>query len=96
MTEVTESFSYTPEELEEKYQSYEGAKDYFDYSYVRVAADTVETTNENGETAPLAPDETGPGAPIGRTRLMNYMIVRPYYVENEEQIPVLEDFIRSH
>nr|MCR5665090.1 SurA N-terminal domain-containing protein [Oscillospiraceae bacterium] len=35
---LSDSFTYTEEELEEQYRSYEGLKDYFDYSYVVVEA----------------------------------------------------------
>lgn len=53
-----------------------------------------------GETVELTvsdwADDANPGAPIGRTRLMNYMIVRPYYVGSEMQIPMLEEFVKTH
>ena len=35
---LSDSFSFTDEELEEQYRSYEGSRDYFDYSYVAVEA----------------------------------------------------------
>ncbi|MBQ9686980.1 MAG: peptidylprolyl isomerase [Oscillospiraceae bacterium] len=58
LTQVSDSFTYTPAELEETYQSYEGSHDYFDYSYAYVAAVTVETTDENGESSAAATEET--------------------------------------
>ena len=50
----SDSLSYTADELEEKYESYEGEKDYFDIAYYYVAAETVEA--EDGTSA--ATDET--------------------------------------
>ena len=55
---LTKSFTYTPEELEQKYQSFEGAQDYYDYSYVYVAAERVESTNDAGETSSDVTPET--------------------------------------
>ena len=52
------SFTYTESELEEKYQSFEGAKDYFDYAYCYVSAEKVETAGEDGETVSEPTGET--------------------------------------
>ncbi len=57
-TALSESFQYTEEQLEEQYQSYNGQRDYFDYSYCFVAAETVETAGEDGETTSAPTDET--------------------------------------
>jgi len=48
---VSDGFSYTDAELEEQYKSYNGAQDIFDYLYYVVAAETLETETEDGETA---------------------------------------------
>ena len=55
---LTESFTYTDDELEEKYQSYEGTHDYFDYAYCYVSAERVETTDADGNTNSEVTDET--------------------------------------
>ena len=49
--EQEKSYSWTPEELEEYYQSLNGDRDLFDYATYYVTAETVEetSTNENGE-----------------------------------------------
>jgi len=57
-TALSESFEYTDAQLEEHYQSFNGARDYFDYSYCFVAAETVETAGEDGETTSAPTDET--------------------------------------
>ena len=58
VTEVSEGFTYTPEELEAQYQSYEGSKDCFDYSYVYVAAEKIDPDGEDGEQPAAATEET--------------------------------------
>lgn len=50
----TEALEYTADELDAQYESYEGAQDYYEYSYYYIAAETVEA--EDGTTA--ATDET--------------------------------------
>ena len=55
---VTDSYTYTAAELEEQYQSYEGAQDIFQYLYYFVAAETVETVGEDGETGAEVTEET--------------------------------------
>ena len=55
---LNDSFTYTDEQLEEKYQSYEGAEDYFDYASCYVAAERVESTDADGNTSSAATDET--------------------------------------
>lgn len=55
---ASDSYSYTAAQLEEKYQSYEGAQDIFEYLYYFVAAETVESENEEGETVSEVTDET--------------------------------------
>ena len=50
MEALSDSFTFTEAELEEHYQSYEGSRDYFDYSYVLVEAhgeDDSEPTEES-------------------------------------------------
>ena len=58
LTAVTESYSYSAAELEEQYKSYNGAKDVFEYLYYFVAAETVETEGEDGETTANVTEET--------------------------------------
>ena len=55
---LTDSFAYTDAQLEEKYQSYEGANDFFDYAYCYVSAERVETTDADGNTSSDVTDET--------------------------------------
>ena len=55
---LTDSFTYTDAQLEEKYQSYEGANDFFDYAYCYVSAERVETTDADGNTSSDVTDET--------------------------------------
>ena len=55
---LTKSFTYTPEQLEEKYQSFNGEQDYYDYVYSYVSAERVESTNEAGETSSEVTPET--------------------------------------
>ena len=53
MNALGETFTFTDEELEAQYQSYEGSRDYFDYSYVTVEAhaDEGEATEESKAAA---------------------------------------------
>ena len=55
---LSDSFTYTEAELQEKYQSFNGEKDYFDYAYCYVSAERVETTGEDGETSTAPTEET--------------------------------------
>ena len=55
---LADSFTYTDDQLKEKYQSYEGANDYFDYAYCYVSAERVETTDADGNTSSNVTDET--------------------------------------
>lgn len=55
---LSDSFTYTDEQLEEKYQSYEGAQDYYDYAYCYVSAERVESTDADGNTTSDVTDET--------------------------------------
>lgn len=50
----TEALEYTAEELDAQYESYNGDKDYFDYAYYYVAAETVEAEDGSLNTT----DET--------------------------------------
>ena len=56
LTQMSDSFQYTEAELEEYYKGLEGASDIFGLAYYYVAAETVETTAEDG-TAFSAPTE---------------------------------------
>ena len=51
----------------------------------------------DGPTAELTvsdwASETEPGAPVGRTRLVNYFMVRPYYLESEAQRADIEEYL---
>ena len=55
---LADSFSYTDDEIEAHYQSFEGARDYFDYAYCYVSAERVETTDADGNTSTNVTDET--------------------------------------
>ena len=55
---LSDSFTYTDEQLEEKYESYNGSHDYFDYAYVYVAAEKVESTDAEGATSSAVTEET--------------------------------------
>ena len=55
---LSDSFTYTDEQLEEKYQSYEGEQDYYDYAYCYVSAERVESTDADGNTTSDVTDET--------------------------------------
>ena len=52
------TLQYTDEELEEYYQGLEGASDIFDYYYYSVAAETVESTDDDGNTTSDVTDDT--------------------------------------
>lgn len=56
--EMNASFTYSDAEIEEKYQSYEGEQDMFEYMYYFVAAETVETEGEDGQTTAEVTEET--------------------------------------
>lgn len=56
LAQMSDSFQYTDAELEEYYKGLEGASDIFGLAYYYVAAETVETTAEDG-TASSAPTE---------------------------------------
>ena len=55
---LLDSFTYTDDQIEEKYQSYAGEHDYFDYAYSYVSAERVETTDADGNTSSDVTDET--------------------------------------
>jgi len=55
---LADSFTYTDEQVEDQYKSYEGARDYFDYAYCYVSAERVETTDADGNTSTDVTDET--------------------------------------
>ena len=55
---LSDSFTYTDEQLEEKYKSYEGSEDYFDYAYCYVSAERVESTDADGNTSSNVTEET--------------------------------------
>lgn len=55
---VSDGFTYTDAQLEEKYQSYNGAQDIYEYFYYFVAAETVETEGEDGQAASSVTEET--------------------------------------
>ena len=47
-----DTISYSDEQLEQTYQSYEGSRDYFDYAYVYVPAETVAPADGSAAAAP--------------------------------------------
>ncbi len=55
---VSDGFTYTDAELEEQYKSYNGEQDIFQYLYYFVAAETVETEGEDGETTSEVTEDT--------------------------------------
>ncbi|MBQ2960288.1 MAG: peptidylprolyl isomerase [Oscillospiraceae bacterium] len=55
--EMNASFTYSDAEIEEKYQSYEGEQDMFEYMYYFVAAETSDETSEVSEEALKAAEE---------------------------------------
>ena len=59
-SQYQETLSYTDEELEEEYQSFEGIYDYFDYAYYSVEATkvTVEPETEGEEVTEEVTEET--------------------------------------
>lgn len=56
--QVSDAKEYTSAELEEFYKSLNGESDVFDYAYYHVAAETVETTDADGNTANKPTEET--------------------------------------
>lgn len=56
--QVYDAKEYTPAELEEYYKSLNGDSDVFDYAYYHVEAETVESTDADGNTTRKANDET--------------------------------------
>ena len=56
--EVSAGFTYTEAELEEQYKSYNGEQDIYEYLYYFVAAETVETEGEDGETTSEVTEDT--------------------------------------
>ena len=55
---AAEALADTDDEIEAHYQSFEGARDYFDYAYCYVSAERVETTDADGNTSTNVTDET--------------------------------------
>jgi len=55
---VQDSFTYSAQELEDYYQSLEGARDVFDYAYYYVPAELEETTGEDGEPSAAPTEQT--------------------------------------
>lgn len=57
-SQVSDSKEYSSDELEDYYASLNGASDIFDFAYYYAAAETVETTGEDGETTTAPTEET--------------------------------------
>lgn len=58
LTALTASYQYSADELKAQYDSYNGDRDLYDYCYYYLAAETVETTAEDGTTSSAATEET--------------------------------------
>lgn len=56
--QMRDSKEYSSEELEEYYQGLNGDSDVFEYAYYRVAAETVESTDAEGNTTQAVTEET--------------------------------------
>lgn len=56
--QMRDSKEYSSEELEEYYQELNGDSDVFEYAYYRVAAETVESTDAEGNTTQTVTEET--------------------------------------
>lgn len=56
--QVRDSKDYTAGELEEYYQGLNGESDVFEYAYYRVAAETAESTDADGNTTSAVTDDT--------------------------------------
>lgn len=57
-SEYAASLEYTDAELEEHYQSFDGAQDKFSFSYYLVNAEKVESTDADGNTSSAVTEET--------------------------------------
>ena len=57
-SEYASSLEYTDAELEEHYQSFDGAQDKFSFSYYLVNAEKVESTDADGNTSSAVTEET--------------------------------------
>ena len=53
-----DSLEFSQAEIDQQYESYNGDRDYFDYAYYYVLAETTETTGEDGETSSEVTDES--------------------------------------
>ena len=53
----TDSLDFSQEEIDQRYESYNGEQDFFNYAYYYVIAETTETTGEDGETTTEVTDE---------------------------------------
>ena len=67
---LSDSFTYTDAELEEKYESYEGSHDLFDYAYCYVSAERVDSTDADGNTSSAPTEETLAAAQATAEKIM--------------------------
>lgn len=57
LTQYTDGLEFSQDEIDQKYESYNGDKEYFDYAYYYVTAATTEVTGDDGETTTEVSDE---------------------------------------
>ncbi len=68
--QVRDAKEYTGAELEEYYQGLNGESDVFEYAYYRVAAETVESTDADGNTTNAVTDETMAAAKAAADKIL--------------------------
>lgn len=91
VNEVSAGFTYTEDELEEQYQSYNGEQDIYDYLYYFVAAEVEETEGEDGQTSTAVTEAT-----LKAAKAQADEIVKAYKsAEGEDELAKLNSAIAS-
>ena len=91
VNEVSAGFTYTEDELEEQYQSYNGEQDIYDYLYYFVAAEVEETEGEDGQTSTAVTEAT-----LKDAKAKADEIVKAYKsAEGEDELAKLNSAIAS-
>lgn len=93
--QVSDEQEYTPEELEEYYQSLNGESDVFEYAYYHVAAETVESADAEGNVSQNPTDETLAAAELTANAILaaydRAVTGEPAAAEEPEDADIAED-----
>lgn len=94
-SQIADSQEFSSEELEDYYAGLNGASDLFDYAYYYAAAETVETTGEDGKTTTAPTEETTAAAKATAEAIMAAYKDSGSDEENEDYVERLNAAVAS-